>query len=93
MDVKHFAVGETLTQNSMDGDATLTFRIVGIFEEAGTGDYFWQRSLEENGLMIWLTKDDFSRVVRQLETKELQCETRRITERSRWTTRLQWRII
>ena len=78
MDVKHFAVGETLTQNSMDGDATLTFRIVGIFEEAGTGDYFWQRSLEENGLMIWLTKDDFSRVVRQLETKELQCETRRL---------------
>ncbi len=80
MDVNHFAVGETLTVNklsSQQGDPAV-FVIVGIIEEAGTEDYFWQKSLSENGLVVYLTKDDFNRLAENLKADQIQYETRRL---------------
>ena len=79
MDVNHFVVGETLgLKLKSSEEQNITFVITGVFEEAGTEDYFWQKSLTENGLMIYLEKEDFSRLADLLKADEIQCETRKL---------------
>ena len=80
MDVNHFVVGETLTMNELDGpeDEPVVFHIAGIVKEAGTEDYFWQRSLFSSGLMLYVEREDFSKIAAEHHMEKALYETLRV---------------
>ncbi|MBO6162406.1 MAG: ABC transporter permease [Eubacterium sp.] len=80
MDVNHFVVGETLTMNELDGpeDEPVVFHIAGIVKEAGTEDYFWQKSLFASGLMLYVEREDFAKIAADHHMEKAQYETFRV---------------
>ena len=87
MDVNHFVVGETLTMKELAGpeDEPVVFHIVGVIRENGISDHFWQKSLAENGQMIYLRKDDFNRIAAEHDLKKVLYETFRVYDYRRIT--------
>jgi len=79
-DVNHFVVGEELTMPWLGGkeDADVVFHIAGIIEEAGAEDYFWQRSLFDNGMMLYLRKEDFTKICTDHHMEKVLYETYRV---------------
>ncbi len=80
MDVNHFVVGETLTMNDMNirDDKPVVFHITGIISEAGFSDYYWQRGLAENGVIIYLTRDDFCEIAAEHHMEKAYYDTYRV---------------
>ena len=77
MDVDHLVVGETLTMHELGGKdmPDIVFHIVGIVEEGGYEDYYWHRSLQQNGLMLYVEPEDFSRIVEKNGVEKVLYET------------------
>ena len=80
MDVNHFVVGETLTMNDMNikDDKQVVFHITGVISETGFSDYYWQKGLADNGVIIYLTGDDFSSIAAEHHMGKAYYETYRV---------------
>lgn len=80
MDVNHFVVGETLTMNELDGaeDEPVVFHISGIMKEAGSEDHYWQQTLYGSGLILYVTRQDFSEIAREHHMEKALYRTTRV---------------
>ncbi|MBR0145811.1 MAG: ABC transporter permease [Eubacterium sp.] len=79
MDVDHMVVGETLTMHELGGagNPDIVFHVVGIVEEDGYEDYFWHKGLKQNGLMMYVSPEVFSRIVEEHGVEKILYDTTR----------------
>ena len=75
-DVYHLVVGETLTMKGLGGEdkPDICLEIVGIAEESGLDDYYWQKGLNEAGMMAFLRKEDFHTIAEKHGVKDFYYE-------------------
>ena len=73
-------IGEKVVMEDLGDDesAPLVFYITGILKEDGTDDYFWQKSLHDIGLALFVEKDQFSSLAREYNVGRIFYSTRRL---------------
>lgn len=67
VDSYNLVVGETVKMGGLgEGeDSEVTFIIVGIIEEDGVDDYYWEKSLADIGKVLYISKDAFNKIVEE----------------------------
>ncbi|MBO6165402.1 MAG: ABC transporter permease [Eubacterium sp.] len=65
VDIYNLVVGETVTMTGLGEteDDEVKFIIVGIIEEAGVEDYYWEKSLAAIGKVLFIDKKAFDEIV------------------------------
>ena len=79
VDKYNLVVGEELYMEKLGGDngETVNAVIVGIIEEAGYDDYYWEVGLNKLGLTLFFDKDDFNEIVASHDINKIYVNTYR----------------